>query len=78
MTSQPSNEDILYAFAVEPISGRDILEQYLRDYPQCAAKLIDLSYELSREVDENEMPLSAEDQALIDSAWELHIEATNP
>jgi hypothetical protein len=73
--SLPSKEDVLYAFAMEATSGRETLEQYLRDYPRYAAELIDLSYELSCEVDENEMPLSAEDQALIDSAWERHAEA---
>jgi hypothetical protein len=73
--SPPSKEDVLYAFAMEATSGRDTLEQYLRDYPRYAAELIDLSYELSCEVDENEMPLSAEDRALIDSAWERHAEA---
>jgi hypothetical protein len=73
--SLPSKEDVLYAFAMEATSGRETLEQYLRDYPRYAAELIDLSYELSCEVYENEMPLSAEDQALIDSAWERHAEA---
>jgi hypothetical protein len=72
---QPSSEDILYAFAVEPIPGRDTLEKYLRDYPQYAAELIDLSYELSREVFENEMPLSAEDIALIENAVKRHADA---
>lgn len=72
---QPSSEDVLYAFAVEPISGRNTLEQYLRDYPQYAAELIDLSYELSREIYEREMPLSDEDLALIDSGWERYANA---
>ena len=73
--SLPSKEDVLYAFAMEATSGSDTLAQYLRDYPQYAAELIDLSYELSCEVDENEMPLSVEDRALIDSAWEQHAKA---
>lgn len=75
--SQPSREDILYAFAVEPNPDRDTLEQYLRDYPQYAAELIDLSYELSREVCEDEMPLSDEDLALIDSAWQRHADTVS-
>lgn len=73
--SQPSREEVLYAFAMEPTSGRDILEQYLRDFPEYAAELIDLSYELSCEARQNEMPLSDEDQALIDRAWQRHAEA---
>ncbi|XGV94669.1 MAG: hypothetical protein ACAF41_18215 [Leptolyngbya sp. BL-A-14] len=73
--SQPSREEVLYAFAMEPTSGRDILEQYLRDFPEYAAELIDLSYELACEARQNEMPLSDEDQALIDKAWQRHVEA---
>lgn len=72
--SQPSREEVLYAFAMELTSGRDILEQYLRDFPEYAAELIDLSYELSCEARQNEMPLSDEDQALIDKAWQRHVE----
>jgi hypothetical protein len=71
---QPSREDVLYTFAVESTSGRD-LEQYLRDYPQYAAELIDLSHELSRDVCEDEMPLSDKDLALIDKAWLQHVAA---
>lgn len=70
--SQPSREDVLSAFAVEPDRGREILEQYLRDYPQYATDLIDLSYELSREVYEDDTSLSDEDLALIDKAWQRH------
>jgi hypothetical protein len=69
---QPSREDVLYTFAVGSNSGRD-LEQYLRDYPQYAAELIDLSHELSRDVCEDEMPLSDKDLALIDKAWLQHV-----
>ncbi len=72
---QPSQEDVLYAFAVGSNSGRD-LEQYLRDYPQYAAELIDLSHELSRDVCEDEMPLSDKDLALIDKAWLQHVAAS--
>lgn len=73
--SRPSREDVLYAFAVEPTSGRDTLERYLRDYPEYTAELIDLSFELSREVCEDETALSNEDQALIDRAWQRYVEA---
>jgi hypothetical protein len=51
------------------------LEQYLRDYPQYAAELINLSHELSRDVCEDEMPLSDKDLALIDKAWLQHVAA---
>jgi hypothetical protein len=71
-----SKEDILYEFAMETHPGHDTLDRYLREYPQYAAELIDLSIELSREVSENDEPLSAEDLALIDKAWQRHVDAT--
>lgn len=82
-SSHSNREDVLYAFAVESDLGHDILEQYLRNYPQYAAELIDLSRELSREVCEDETPLSTEDQALVDRAWQRYTDAvsqatTNP
>jgi transcriptional regulator with XRE-family HTH domain len=73
--SRPSREDVLYAFAVEPTLGRDTLDRYLRDYPEYTVELIDLSFELSREVCEDETPLSNEEQALIDRAWQRYVEA---
>ena len=51
--SAPSREDVLDAFAVEPNHERNTLERYLRDYPQYAAELVDLSRELSRVIFEN-------------------------
>jgi hypothetical protein len=81
--SNPDREDVLYAFAVEPTAGRDTLERYLRDYPEYTDELIDLSYELSREVSEDETPLSEVDHALINWAWQQYVgaaskEVTNP
>ena len=73
--SAPSREDVLDAFAVEPNHERNTLERYLRDYPQYAAELVDLSRELSRVIFENKEPLSAEDQTLIEGAWRRHLEA---
>ena len=75
-TPQPSLEDVLDAFAVEPDPGRQTLERYLRDYPRYAADLIDFSRELSRSVFEDEEPLSSEDQLLIDEAWQRHLKTT--
>lgn len=39
-------EDVLLAFAVEPVQDKPTLERYLKKYPQFAADLIDLSHEL--------------------------------
>lgn len=46
MSSSPSQEDILYAFSVEPNHDRDTLERYLRLYPDHSENLIDLSFAL--------------------------------
>jgi plasmid maintenance system antidote protein VapI len=73
--SNPAREDVLYAFAVEPTAGRDTLERYLRDYPEYTNELIDLAYELSREVGEDETLLSDGDHALINWAWQQYAEA---
>lgn len=73
--SHPSREDVLDAFAVEPNPGRATLERYLRNYPEYAAELVDLSRELARDHCRDEEPLSTKDQALIDLAWRRHVEA---
>lgn len=73
--AQPSREAVLDAFAVESEPGRSTLERYLRQYPEYAGELIDLSRELSREAYEDAAPLSATDQALIDAAWSQHAKA---
>lgn len=72
---RPSREAVLDAFAVESELGRSTLERYLRQYPEYAGELIDLSRELSREAYEDAASLSAADQALIDAAWSQHAKA---
>ncbi|MFA1677376.1 hypothetical protein ACDY97_32955 [Rhizobium mongolense] len=72
---RPSREAVLDAFAVESEPDRSTLERYLRLYPEYAAELADLSRELSREIPEDDAPLSAADQALIDAAWSQHAKA---
>lgn len=39
-------EDVLLAFAVEPVHDRATLERYLNHYPQFAEDLVDMSHEL--------------------------------
>jgi plasmid maintenance system antidote protein VapI len=72
---QPCREDVLYAFAVEPESGRETLEQYLQKYPQYADDLIDLAYELSQATNEEETPLSGEDLTTIEQSWQRYADA---
>lgn len=73
--SLPPIEDVLHAFAAEQEPGRSTLERYIRDYPAYSAELIDLSRELFRSIREDENPLSADESAMIQKAWERHAQA---
>jgi len=77
-TKNPSLEDVLGAFSVEPDPGRETLALYLRHYPQFAEPLIDLSRELSRTLPSAAGPDTYEDEARIDAAWRRHVEALSP
>ena len=68
----PSLEEVLDAYAVEAVHDRATLESYLRDFPQFAEELVDLSREISRVVQYDESPLSATEEALIEKAWQNH------
>ena len=77
-TQNPSLEDVLGAFSVEPDPGRETLTLYLRRYPQFAEPLVDLSRELHRTPATVAGPETAEDEARIAAAWRRHVEALNP
>jgi hypothetical protein len=62
--SSNTQEDILNAFAMDYEPGAGLLEQYLLQYPEYALQLVDLSRELSREL-EDDGPLSADDLAAV-------------
>jgi len=71
-----TREAVLDAFAVESEQGPRTLERYLRLYPEYAGELVDLSFELAREVgDDDDAVLSAAEQVLIDEAWSRHAAA---
>jgi hypothetical protein len=71
--SKPSREEVLDAFAVEADAGSATLQRYLRDYPEFASALVDLSRERSRFICENKEPLNKDDQIKIDQAWAKHV-----
>lgn len=77
-TQNPSLDDVLGAFSVEAVPGRETLERYLRQYPQFAEALIDLSRELSRALPSTAAALAAEDEVRIEAAWRRHVEALSP
>lgn len=70
--TKPSLEEVLDAYAVEAVHDRATLESYLRDFPQFAEELVDLSREVSRVVEYDESPLTAAEEALIEKAWQNH------
>lgn len=73
MTKRLTNrDDILSAFAVEPVMDRATLERYIRDYPEHADALIDLAHECDVIAQTQDAALTAEDEALINAAWRKH------
>lgn len=72
--TKPTLEEVLDAYAVEAIHDRATLENYLRDFPQFAEELVDLSREVSRVVEYDESPLSEIEEALIENAWRNHVQ----
>ena len=75
LAGKPSRQDVLDAFAVEPDTGRATLERYLRDYPELATELLDLSRLLATPFTGEESPLTPEDEARVDAAWLRHAAA---
>ena len=78
-----SKEDVLDAFAVEPDIDRLTLERYLRNFPKFAEDIVELAAELTTASVEEPVSLLADEQALIDSAWNSFLNsgkkvATNP
>ena len=74
-SSQLSREKVLHAFAAEADHSRTTLDQYLKDYPEYSADLVNLSRELSRKRPYYEGPLTSKDQSRIDDAWQTHLAA---
>lgn len=67
-----SQDDVLYAFAVEPIRNAQTLSIYLKMYPQFAMELVELSRELDRDERTENRQLTGEDHSRIESAWQKH------
>jgi hypothetical protein len=76
--SDSTLEGVLEDFAAEPTHDKAILEQYIREYPQFAIELIDLSRNLLRTENVDPSPLTANETALVDAAWRSQVAATHP
>lgn len=78
----PPLADVLDAFSVEPELGQETLKRYLQEYPQYAEEIIDLSFELSKPVNRDDSPWTADELAEIEGAWQQHgkgmVQAVNP
>jgi hypothetical protein len=76
-----TEEDVLEAFAMEAAHDRATLERYLRDYPEHASALCELSFELNR-TDLEERELDDSDELLVGRAWSdrvvASVEVVNP
>ncbi|WAM23777.1 hypothetical protein [Myxococcus sp. NMCA1] len=73
----PSRDDVLNAFAVEA-DPTGVLERYQREHPALAQELAELARALAQPLVEQEGPLPADDEALIDEAWKRHAAIGTP
>jgi len=76
-TQHPTLEEVLSAFAVEDSSNTNALLQYLKDYPEYAEDLIDLSREIHKAVLDDDAELSTDDRARIEAAWQRYVKGTH-
>jgi hypothetical protein len=65
----PTSDEVLDAYGLEPANDGPTLCRYLEKYPKYAEDLVDFSRELMRGTTERETPLSAEEEAFINTAW---------
>lgn len=68
MNNSPPEEEVLLAFAVEPVHDLPTLERYLRRYPQFRASLLACRLELEV-ADSKQFPLTPPGKSA-DQAWE--------
>lgn len=64
-----SRENVLRDFAIEFEPSKNILQKFLREFPEYTNELVDLSFELSHKIDEYE-PLTVDDKKSIETAME--------
>ncbi len=69
MSHDETQENILFAFAVEPNHNRETLDRYLKKYPQLANELIDLSSELRLQASSPQPPATPIDDPGFEDAW---------
>lgn len=65
----PSEEEVLLAFSVEPTHDRKTLEHYLSEYPAHAKALIDCSIELILDATRSDA-VSAASESAVERSWQ--------
>ena len=65
----PDLDEVLERFMMEADQGSPTLQRYLRDYPQYAVQLIDLSRMAATFEERSDTPLSGPALSRIDAAW---------
>jgi hypothetical protein len=66
-------EEILSAFAVEPAHNKATLDLYLKQYPELASELIDLSLELEM-IDPTGEDVIDTDSPIVNAAWAAFVD----
>jgi hypothetical protein len=72
-TSKPfaaDEESVLMAFSMEPSHGREVLERYIREYPQHATALIDCSIDLLQQQPAEDVSAIVVPDSAVDKAWQ--------
>lgn len=64
-----SAEEVLLAFAVEPIHDRKTLERYLSEYPEYPEELVDCSIELMLDIDRRKTVVDSKEEN-IENVWQ--------
>lgn len=65
----PSEEEIILAFAVEPIHDRKTLERYLSEYPEYSEALVDCSIELMLDTNQRKSVADSMEET-VENAWQ--------
>lgn len=65
----PSEEEVILAFAVEPIHDRKTLERYLTEYPEHSIALVDCSIELMLDSTQSDTVVESTEDA-VEHAWQ--------
>lgn len=68
MNATADRNDVLEAFAAEPLRDETTLNRYIESYPEHALDLVELAF-LSENLVETDEPLTEHDENRIESAW---------